>query len=282
MMNKAGGAQITLQNDIDDAHPPKHFRCITDYIYRPPVPYPDPSFLVGCDCASSGGCVSGACLCIAQNNDARPAYDAQGRLQFASGPIYECNSKCACAVSCPNRVIQRGRQIPLAISRFGSGKGWGVTTTEPIAAGVFVERYLGEVITAAQANRRFLEAKERGPEDQSGSYLFDLDSNYESGVESEFTVDAYTYGNITHFINHSCTPNLRVHPCFIDNLDPRLHYLAFFALRDIQAGEELCFDYLGNQVTSSASTSTPSRRPPGKASSLTCRCGSSGCRGFVY
>lgn len=274
MMNTEGGAEISFCNTVDDAPPPSQFRYISSCIYRPPVPCPDPSFLIGCDCAEQGGCISGSCLCISQNNRAQPAYDSQGRVQFSSGPIYECNQKCGCPPSCPNRVIQRGRQVPLTITRFADGKGWGVTATKPIPAGTFVGLYLGEVITSIEANGRFLRAKENGPADQSGSYLFDLDFNYESGTESEFTIDAYAYGNLTHFINHSCDPNLRVHPCFIDTLDPRLHHLAFFAFRDIPEGGELCFDYLGNQ--------TAPTKSPENVSALACSCKSPKCRGYVY
>lgn len=283
MMNGFGAAPIYFENNVDDTAPPAYFCCVDRLLYREGVPVPDLSFLIGCECgpmgcgsASASSCAgpaasAGTCTCLSQNNESGPVYDGEGRLLIESGPIYECNSKCSCGPTCPNRVVQRGRQVPLTIARFPAGKGWGVRATKAIPAGTFIDLYLGEVVTAAEANQRFLQAT--GDE---GSYLFDLDFNYEVGTESEFTVDAYRFGNITHFINHSCAPNLRVHPCFIDSWDLRLHHLAFFSSRHIAEGEELCFDYLGNAAApSNASGSSQHRR-------LVCHCGTAQCRGFVY
>ncbi|KAK1801299.1 hypothetical protein P4O66_022982, partial [Electrophorus voltai] len=73
---------------------------------------------------------------------------------------------------------------------------------------------------------------------QGATYLFDLDY-----LDDVYTVDAAHYGNISHFVNHSCDPNLQVYNVFIDNLDERLPRIAFFATQLIKAGEELTFDY---------------------------------------
>ena len=56
-------------------------------------------------------------------------------------------------------------------------------------------------------------------------------------------MDAARYGNVSHFVNHSCDPNLQVFNVFIDNLDTRLPRIALFSTRTINAGEELTFDY---------------------------------------
>ncbi|XP_027489395.1 histone-lysine N-methyltransferase SUV39H1-like, partial [Corapipo altera] len=84
------------------------------------------------------------------------------------------------------------------------------------------------------------EAERRGQvyDRQGATYLFDLDY-----VEDVYTVDAAHYGNISHFVNHSCDPNLQVYNVFIENLDQRLPRIALFATRPIRAGEELTFDY---------------------------------------
>ena len=39
------------------------------------------------------------------------------------------------------------------------------------------------------------------------TYLFDLDFN-SGGSENVYTVDAANYGNVAHFVNHSCDPNI--------------------------------------------------------------------------
>lgn len=279
MMNSHGGAKISLENNLDFKSPPKHFKFISTPLYRQDVPQPDPSFLIGCECkgGDNNGCVQSNCICISQNADSKPVYSSDGTLlKEERGPIYECNSKCSCPLSCPNRVIQRGRQVPLILSRFDGSKGWGVRAENDIPAGTFIDIYLGEVITAKEAGKRFSTAQQSGHLERA-SYLFDLDFNYENGYESDFTVDAYEYGNVTHFFNHSCEPNLLVHPAFIDSWDPRLHYLAFFTRKPILAGEELCFDYLGQTAATDNNN-----RPRKKVSSLKCLCGSASCRGFVY
>ena len=46
------------------------------------------------------------------------------------------------------------------------------------------------------------------------------------------------------FINHSCAPNLGMTTVRVDSVLPRF---AFFALRDIEGGEELTFSYQGTQ-----------------------------------
>ncbi|PJF19747.1 Histone-lysine N-methyltransferase SUV39H2 [Paramicrosporidium saccamoebae] len=257
MMNSCGGELITVENEVDNVFPPAHFRCLSAPIIGSGVPTSDPSFLIGCTCHPDRQCHDGECACVSQNPDPRRIYSSDGRLLITSGPIYECNSKCSCPLSCPNRVVQRGRTVPLVIARYGPIKGWGVKAAAEIPKGTFIDVYLGELITTAEATRRIASAKHG-----RGSYLFDIDFNYEVGTESAYTIDAYTFGNVTHFINHSCEPNLRVHACFIDTADPSLHMLAFFAKRNIAKGEELCFDYLGSHGAAQAPQGTPGRRQP--------------------
>ena len=107
---------------------------------------------------------------------------------------------------------------------------------ENIKKDSFVVEYVGEVITSE-------EAEERGRKyDVEGrTYLFDLDFN--SGSDNPYTVDAAYYGNVSHFVNHSCDPNLAVYNVWIDCLDPDLPRLCLFAVRDIVKGEQLNFDY---------------------------------------
>src|SRR5690606_20499541 len=38
--------------------------------------------------------------------------------------IYECHEGCACSAECPNRVVERGRRVPLQIFRT-KNRGWG-------------------------------------------------------------------------------------------------------------------------------------------------------------
>ena len=259
MLSRVPGPPITIRNDFDLTPPPAHFIYINETLYGPGVSKPDASFLIGCSCyvidqtpgskskARSGCCSHRECECISQNPDGNPAYDSDGLLLPGTSVIYECNKKCCCSVfnqPCKNRVVQMGRQVSLTIIRLPDQRGWGVIANHDIPRGTFIDLYLGEVITTKEATKRFISVSQDSKSD-IGSYLFDLDFNYDSGTECEFTLDAYRYGNVSHFFNHSCSPNLKVYPCFIDHLDTRLHSIAFFSCRSISKGDQLTFDYMG-------------------------------------
>ena len=271
----AQGPPIRVINQIDDAGLPKDFRYIDECIFAPGIPIPDKDFLVGCDCF---GCDrSDYCVCTENNNGTMP-YTPEGLLADFSkkSAIFECNERCFCGPGCPSRVVQKGRKIRMDIVRISEAKGWGVITREPIPKGSFAAQYTGEIITNVEATKR---TKKYGPERM---YLFDLDYNYDSGCECEFTIDAIKHGNISHFFNHSCEPNLQVRAVLINNLDPRMHLVAFFASRDIRVGEELTFDYMGQRdgVTHESHRSVTNavlKRPK-----IKCLCGTKSCRKYVY
>ena len=164
---------------------------------------------------------------------------------------------------------------------------------ERISPGSFVVEYVGEVITNE-------EAEERGKKyDAEGrTYLFDLDFN--SGEDDNlYTVDAAFYGNLSHFINHSCDPNLIILNVYVNNLDPNMPQLALFAKREIKKGEQITFDYC-QSTTAGASEAEPSQTnvmaSPSKAvktnisdeeearafAKTQCRCGARNCRKVLF
>ncbi|VUZ55865.1 unnamed protein product [Hymenolepis diminuta] len=63
------------------------------------------------------------------------------------------------------------------------------------------------------------------------------------GDEGPFVMDAKQVGNLGRYFNHSCQPNIFAQSVFASNHDPRFPDVAFFALRNIEAGEELSWDY---------------------------------------
>ena len=117
-----------------------------------------------------------------------------------------------------------------------------------IKAGSYVTTYLGELIDHDEAERRGKKYDEVGM-----TYLFDLDY---AGLDTCYTIDAARYGNISHFINHSCDPNLQVANVFINNIDIQFPYLCLFACRDIVKDEELTFDYQMSGATEGMEEST--------------------------
>ncbi|XP_023050667.1 histone-lysine N-methyltransferase SUV39H2-like isoform X2 [Piliocolobus tephrosceles] len=199
------------------------------------------------------------------------AYNKNQQIKIPPGtPIYECNSRCQCEPDCPNRIVQKGTQYSLCIFRTSNGRGRGIETLVKIKRMSFVMEYVGEVITSEEAERR------RQFYDNKGiTYLFDLD--YES---NEFTVDAARYGNVSHFVNHSCDPNLQVFSVFIDNLNTYLSQRALFSTRIINAGEELTFDY---QMKGSGDISSDSidHSPVKKSVRRVWKCGVVTCRNYL-
>ena len=144
------------------------------------------------------------------------------------------------------------------------GKGLGVITDVQIAKGALVGDYKGEVMTLEEKDRRYLESLShlRTEEDQAwlqsrldrgqtatGTYLYGIaipDPRHGVGKpKGHIFVDAEDeYCSLwTRFINHASPPN--------DNLKPQSLHVGwdgnprvwFTAKRDIEAGEELTFNY---------------------------------------
>lgn len=130
--------------------------------------------------------------------------------------------------------------------------GRGVVATEPIAAGQRLIEYVGERITPAAADRRY-------PFDESKpqhTFLF--------SVNSRTIIDAARGGNASRFINHKCDPNceavIEKGRVFIE------------AMRDIEPGEELGYDYW-------FVLDEPHNRE--NRALYRCLCGSKNCRGTM-
>ncbi|KAG7170690.1 histone-lysine N-methyltransferase SUV39H2-like [Homarus americanus] len=226
-------AKLFVENFVDLTLPPMDFIYINECRAGEGVMIPsDP--LVGCECTD---CAVDHKSCCPKQMNSWFVYNKYGRLKVSLGtPIYECNNLCKCGPNCMNRVVQKGRSISLCIFRTANKRGWGVKTTENIKKDSLVTEYVGEVITSEEAERRG-----KIYDAQGCTYLFDLD--YNRGDQNLYTVDAAKCGNVSHFINHSCDPNLVVFNVWVNCLDPDLPRLALFAARDIRKGEELTFDY---------------------------------------
>uniref|UniRef100_A0A8D9ENV0 Histone-lysine N-methyltransferase eggless n=1 Tax=Cacopsylla melanoneura TaxID=428564 RepID=A0A8D9ENV0_9HEMI len=84
--------------------------------------------------------------------------------------------------------------------------------------------------------------------------------------ENVYIMDARTSGNIGRYLNHSCTPNVFVQNVFVDTHDPRFPWVSFFALKFIEAGSELTWDYAYDIGS-----------VPDKV--VYCYCGTTDCRG---
>ena len=176
----------------------------------------------------------------------------------------ECGLGCECASkpgNCNNRTLQGGLRKRLKVLPVAS-KGWGVVTRDHIPKGDFVVEYVGELISVEESHRREALCPE------SGSYFFNVPAS-RSGA-SAAVIDAYAVRNVAAFINFSCEPNLEVRPIAAPSGDKRMRRVAFFAARDIKAGDELGYRRDPNACSSRS-----------RDASIRCSCGSKLCHGSV-
>ena len=118
----------------------------------------------------------------------------------------------------------------------------GCYTTTAIKKGTRVVEYTGDILTVEQADEKYADADR--------TYLFGL-------LDGKHVIDGK---NIAAFINHSCAPN-----CEADEING---HVWISAIRDIEAGEELTYDY--NLYDGDDDDVVP------------CRCGAENCRGSLY
>jgi hypothetical protein len=130
--------------------------------------------------------------------------------------------------------------------------GRGVYAARKIHKGTRIIEYLGDRITHAEADARY----EHKPQEDGHTFLF--------VVDDDICIDAGVGGNAARFINHSCAPNCET---LIENSRVFIE-----ALRDIEPGEELGYDY---QLT------WESTDDPDELALFACRCGAPECRGTM-
>jgi SET domain-containing protein len=118
----------------------------------------------------------------------------------------------------------------------------GCHTTLPIKKGAVVVEYTGPRITIKQADALY--------DDHPRTYLFGL-------TDGKHVIDGE---GVAAFINHSCDPN-----CEADEIKGRVWIIAS---RDIEAGEELTYDY--SLYDGDLDDPSP------------CFCGTPNCRGSMY
>ncbi|KAI0541277.1 histone-lysine N-methyltransferase [Xylaria digitata] len=310
---------ITIVNNKDDTMIQPNFRFMDESIRADDVEPTRNEFLTGCDCDDDKGCRYDNCTCLqdvdeessddgddssddgseiddadfedwyrkqfrkkayAYHSNGAKAGHLRSKMLTSRNPIYECHESCICSPDCPNRVVERGRKVPLQIFRT-ENRGWGVRCTVDIKKGQFVDKYIGEIITAEEAARRRARSHIAQRKD---IYLFALDkfSNPDSFDERlrgpPLEVDGEFVSGPTRFINHSCDPNLRIFARVGDHADKHIHDLAFFAARDIPRGEELTFDYVDGVDDSEMDALDPEKQKD----MARCLCGSKKCRGYLW
>ena len=144
------------------------------------------------------------------------------------------------------------RRRPMFRVRRSRVHGQGVFALRRIRKGTRIVEYLGERVTHKEADRRY----EQKQSDDNHTFLFIVDRG--------IVIDAGVDGNDARFINHGCEPN-----CESVTEERRVFVEA---IRTIQAGEELKYDYSIGRARDD---------PPDVDEVFACRCGADQCRGTM-
>lgn len=148
---------------------------------------------------------------------------------------------------------------------------------EDLKRGQFIDLYVGEVITAEEAQRR---REASSLEKRKDVYLFALDKFTDPESDDPrltgppLEVDGEFFSGPTRFMNHSCDPNTRIFARVGDRADMHLHDLAFFAIEDIPAYTELTFDYVDGK--------DDDLEDEDEGEVIECLCGSKKCRRWLW
>lgn len=296
-LRKIHGPPVTMARDWDGSGSlASNFEFTHTYKLQQGVTRVDEEFNYGCNCGIQ--CDASRCECLSKEEDSEElivAYEHRnGKLLLKESfmnrkaMIYECSRLCPCLPTCWNRLVQHGRKIRLEIFHTGN-RGFGLRSLDFVHKGQFIDTYLGEVITSAEAELRE-DATVGNGSHSSPSYLFSLDwfppspdeesdkdddeeGGSSSSSSSHYVVDGQRFGGPSRFMNHSCNPNCKMIPVSTHHGDQKIYDLAFFARRDIPPGVELTFDY------------NPGWSPEMQSddpNAVKCLCGEAQCRGQLW
>jgi [histone H3]-lysine9 N-trimethyltransferase SUV39H len=280
----SSGAFLSFFNDRNDQKIDGKFQFINSYIRRgdPRKTHSVPADF-GCTCSTQCDPADTTCRCFHKlpGWEKRVPYIKRPDGLTVLGPqyidsgdgtrdeIFECNDTCKCSTDCLNRVVQKGRTIPLQIF-MTNHCGFGIRSPRPIKKGQFIDVYLGELLTT-----KAIEDYESATTEKASSYVFSLDF---FGPAS-YHVQGLHFGSPTRFINHSCNPNTRTFTVMMNHADQKVYKLAYFAIRDIPAMKEITFDYSPETATEEPWIPTPGEEDEGV---VRCLCGENNCRGRIW
>lgn len=278
---------VSLVNDVDDEKGPAHFTYVPSLRYTKAFELKHPSF--GCNCQNA--CLPGDlnCCCIRKNGGDFP-YTSNGILVARRPLVHECGPTCPCFPNCKNRVSQTSLKVRLEVFKTNN-RGWGLRSWDPIRAGTFICEYAGEVLDRVKVHQERDEA-------ESNEYLFDTTCVYDDAfkwnhdpgllgeepsaeakerydIPTPLIISAKYAGNVSRFMNHSCSPNVFWQPVLYEHNNESFLHIAFFAIKHIPPLTELTYDY--GIVQSENYEFQSNHTPHGKRK---CLCGSLNCKGY--
>ena len=171
----------------------------------------------GCHCIK-GDCCSNHCSCYINARECDPIL------------CKNCNKN---GSKCKNKQLFQDIQakIIVGISKIA---GWGLFANEDIKKDALIGEYKGELINEDITNKR-----DRFKVYENSTYMFTLDD--------EYTIDSRKMGNMLRYANHS-KKNANSYPRVVFSAGH--HRIGLFAKRHIYKGEEIKFDYDGQNILS--------------------------------
>ena len=126
------------------------------------------------------------------------------------------------------------------------------------------------MFAACCARRRNSCADKKEKSYEEGAFKGQGGDCYMFRLDAECVLDATMRGNVARFINHCCTPNCYSKVITEPEGDPYIPgsirgHIVIFAARDIEADEEVTYDY----------------KFPVEAAKIPCHCGSPKCLGVM-
>lgn len=164
--------------------------------------------------------------------------------------MIECGPKCTLGDHCLNKRFQKSQSAKVEVFKTRK-KGWGLRAITDLPANSFIMEYVGEVVRSKEFRSRVKRYTKQK-----------IKHHYFMALKSDEIIDATCKGNQTRFINHSCEPNCETQKWTVDG-DLRI---GFFTIRNLQAGEEITFDYQFQRYGRKAQK---------------CYCEAPSCRGFI-
>ena len=172
---------------------------------------------IGCHCFK-GDCVTNHCPCYVNAKECDP---------IICKNCNKVNSKCK------NRQLYLNVQAKIIVG-ISKVAGWGLFANEPIKKDALIGEYKGELINEDITNKR-----DRFKIYENSTYMFTLDD--------EYTIDSRKIGNMLRYANHS-KKNANSYPRVV--FCAGHHRIGLFAKRHINQGEEIKFDYDGQNILS--------------------------------
>ncbi|KIM41728.1 hypothetical protein M413DRAFT_444973 [Hebeloma cylindrosporum] len=155
----------------------------------------------------------------------------------ACGPYSDCINRltqvecleddCRCRAYCQNQRFQRKQYANIEIV-LTEKKGYGLRAEEDLSKDTFIYEYVGDVVNPVSFKKRMRDYASEG-----------IQHFYFMMLQKDEFIDATKSGGIGRFANHSCNPN-----CYVAKWTVGNHVrMGIFAKRNIQAHEELTFNY---------------------------------------